>query len=268
MGFSVAPARLRPYINKSLPDLADRGVQTLPETTAGASHTGVNQRQISDNLERVRDRVASAAQRSGRPEDAVQLVAVSKTWPTPVVQAAVDAGAHLLGENRVQEAQTKVPEVTGDPVWHLVGHLQRNKAKVAIELFDVIQSVDSARLARELGKQAVAAGKEVSVYLQVNTSGEASKFGVEPEALPELADQASSIDGLLVDGLMTIAAHTNDQDIVRRCFVQLRELRDRVSKDHPSIRELSMGMSGDYEMAIEEGATVVRVGTAIFGQRS
>ena len=239
----------------------------MPESTLQESESEVRDR-IRDNLGRVKDRIAVAAERAGRASDDVQLVAVSKTWPVPVVQAAVDVGALTLGENRVQEGQAKVPEVTGDPSWHLVGHLQRNKAKVAVELFDAIQSVDSVRLAREIGKHAVGAGKEVPVHLQVNTSGEASKFGVEPDALTDFAGEAAEIDGIRVVGLMTIAAHTTDETQVRNCFRALRELRDDVARSHESIESLSMGMTSDFEMAIEEGATVVRVGTAIFGQRS
>lgn len=223
---------------------------------------------IAANLRDVEARLAAAAARSGRSAEDVTLVAVSKTWPVPVVQAAVDAGAKTLGENRVQEAQEKVPGVTGSPAWHLVGHLQRNKAKVAVDLFDVIESVDSARLAREIGKHAARSGKEVAILLQVNTSGEASKFGVEPDDLAALADEAAGIEGLAVEGLMTIAAHTDDATAVRSCFETLRGLRDRVVRDHPAATHLSMGMTGDFEMAIEEGATIVRVGTAIFGQRT
>ena len=224
--------------------------------------------QIAENLSRVQERVASAVQRSGRSSGDVLLVTVSKTWPAPVVQLAVDTGALTLGENRVQEAQEKVPNINGSPSWHLVGHLQRNKAKLAVSLFDTIQSVDSVRLAREIGKHAVAAGKEVSIQLQVNTSGETSKSGVEPDDLAALVEGAMEIEGVSVEGLMTIAAHTEDEDEDRRCFATLRGLRDRWIGQIPTIRELSMGMTGDFEVAIEEGATVVRVGTAIFGTRN
>ena len=240
----------------------------MSEQVFEASEIGATRERIAENLRQVQDRVANAAERSGRSPKDVLLVAVSKTWPVPIVQAAVDAGVLALGENRVQEAQMKVPEVKGAPPWHLVGHLQRNKAKVAVGLFDTIQSVDSARLAREIGKHAVSAGKEVSIQLQVNTSGEASKFGVAPDDLEALVEETIDVEGVAVVGLMTIAAYTDDEASVRKCFVALRELRDRVSSNRPSIRHLSMGMTGDFEMAIEEGATVVRVGTAIFGKRS
>ncbi|MBS10092.1 MAG: YggS family pyridoxal phosphate-dependent enzyme [Gemmatimonadetes bacterium] len=223
---------------------------------------------MRDNLASVNDRVSEAAIRSGRTGADVLVVAISKTWPVEVVQAAVDAGADTLGENRVQGGQAKVPAISGDPDWHLVGHLQRNKAKVAVDLFSTIQSVDSVRLAREIGKHATNAGKEVAIHLQVNTSGEASKFGVTPDDLKTLAGDVFGIEGLNVQGLMTIAANTNDRDAVRVCFSELRQLRDKISADHPSIVDLSMGMTGDFEMAVEEGATIVRVGTAIFGQRN
>jgi pyridoxal phosphate enzyme (YggS family) len=241
---------------------------TLSDTLIEGSESDPIRSRIADNLRRVQDRVAEAADRSGRSSDGVLLVTVSKTWPASVVQAAVDAGAHTLGENRVQEAQDKVPNISGSPAWHLVGHLQRNKAKLAVSLFDTIQSVDSVRLAKEIGRHATDADKEVSIQLQVNTSGEASKFGVEPDNLEALVAGVIDIEGLTVDGLMTIAAHSDDEGAVRRCFVILREWRERIALEVPSIRHLSMGMTGDFEAAIEEGATVVRVGTAIFGKRS
>ena len=243
-------------------------ISTLSERTYQASDIDAIRDRIRENLDLVRERIASAATRADRSVDDVLLVTVSKTWPSEIVQAAVEVGACTLGENRVQEAQTKVPEVDGNPAWHLVGHLQRNKAKIAVELFDTIQSVDSVRLAREIGKHAVAAGKEVAIQLQVNTSGEASKFGVAPDDLRALVDEVTSIDGVVIEGLMTIAAHTDEEAAVRGCFTRLRELRDHVSQTHQSVKHLSMGMSGDFEVAIEEGSTVVRVGTAIFGQRS
>ena len=224
--------------------------------------------QLADNLHRVQDRVSATAHRSGRSYDDILLVTVSKTRPSSLVQAAVDAGASILGENRVQEAQGKVSNVSGSPSWHLVGHLQRNKARLAVSLFDTIQSVDSLRLAKEIGRYAADEGKKVSIQLQVNTSGEVSKFGVEPDNLDALVEGVIDIEGLSVNGLMTIAAHTEDEQTVRRCFVMLRDLRDRIAVKVPSVRHLSMGMTGDFEVAIEEGATIIRVGTAIFGKRN
>ena len=223
---------------------------------------------IRANLAVVKERLSTSAAQSGRAEEDVTLVVVSKTWPAEIVQAAVEAGANTLGENRVQEAQSKIPDVQGARSWHLIGHLQRNKAKVAVGLFDTIQSVDSHRLAKEISKHAEAANKEVAIHLQVNTSGEASKFGLSPEDLETLADEVHTLPGIRVEGLMTIATHTVDETTVRSCFSHLRDLRDRVCATHPGVRALSMGMTSDFEMAIEEGATHVRVGTAIFGQRN
>ncbi len=247
--------------------LGPNWILLLPEPTLAAFEIDAILERIPCNLKRVEDRIAAAATRSGRAAAEILLVTVSKTWPSAIVQAAVDAGAVTLGENRVQEARVKVSEITGSPRWHLVGHLQRNKAKVAVDLFDTIQSVDSVRLAKEIGNHASNAGKEVAIHLQVNTSGEASKSGVEPDDLLALAEETVGIEGVSVVGLMTIAAHTQDQDAVRRCFASLRDIRDKITNEHPTLRDLSMGMTSDFEMAIEEGATVVRVGTAIFGPR-
>ena len=225
---------------------------------------------VSENLQRVRERMACAAERSGRSVDAVILITVSKTWPAEVVQQVVDVGANVLGENRVQEAEAKVGGVRGDVSWHLIGHLQRNKVKSALELFDVIHSVDSLRLAKEIGKRAVQAGMTARVLVQVNTSGESSKFGVEPDEAMDGIGQMAEIDGLGIEGVMTIGAFEPDPEAVRPEFVRLRELRDRIAAaglPGVSMAELSMGMTNDFEVAIEEGATMVRVGTAIFGAR-
>ena len=225
---------------------------------------------IADNLKLVQERVAKAAQRAGRCVDEVTLIAVSKTWPAPVVQEVLAAGALHLGENRIQEAQEKIPLVTGDVSWHLIGHLQRNKVKVALPLFDLIHAVDSVRLAKEIGKQAVVAGQVVPVLVQVNTSGEASKFGIEPDEAVDFAGQVADVAGLQVQGLMTIGAFLPDPNDVRPNFVALRNVRDRIVDAqiaNISMDTLSMGMTNDFEVAIEEGATMVRVGTAIFGSR-
>ncbi len=194
---------------------------------------------------------------------------MSKTWPVEVVQAAVEAGASVLGENRVQEGQAKIPAVEGDVIWHLVGHLQRNKAKVAVELFDVIQSVDSLRLAYALSRHVEDRDGDLPILVQVNTSAEASKSGLSPEETADAVSEIAAIDGLRVDGLMTIATLSDDEGETRRCFGCLRDLRDRLVGDAvSSALQLSMGMTGDFEAAIEEGATIVRIGTAIFGQRA
>jgi pyridoxal phosphate enzyme (YggS family) len=225
---------------------------------------------IADNLKRVQDRIAAAAQRSGRSLNDVTLIVVSKTWPIGVVQEAVDAGAVHLGENRVQEAQEKVGQIVGPISWHLIGHLQRNKVKVALPLFDLIHGVDSLRLAEEISKKAVLDGKVVRVLVQVNTSGEVSKFGIGPDAAVDVVGQIADLEGIQIEGVMTIGAFLSNPDDVRPHFVGLRQVRDGIVDAHikgVSMATLSMGMSNDFEVAIEEGATMVRVGTAIFGSR-
>lgn len=224
---------------------------------------------IGDHVRRVQERVAQAAQRSGRSAEAVQVIAASKTWPAEVLQEAVDAGVRILGENRVQEAEEKARGVVGPVSWHLIGHLQRNKAKSALALFDLIHSVDSLRLAREISR--LSSDKPAQVLVQVNMSGEDSKFGVTPEGAMDVVGRISELPGLRVKGLMTIGAFVPDMQFVRENFIQLRILRDRIADarlPNVSMAELSMGMTGDFEVAIEEGATMVRVGTAIFGQRT
>ena len=223
---------------------------------------------ISENTKRVQDRIDRAAQRSGRSADAVKLIVVTKTWPADVVQQVVDAGIRVLGESRVQEAQHKVPDVTGKVSWHLVGHLQRNKVKQALPLFDLIHSVDTLRLAKEISRRAVQNNTPVRVLVQVNTSGEASKFGVSPSAALDLVGQIDELEGISVAGLMTIGTFDPDPETARPNFVLLRQIRDRIAIHKPHVSALSMGMTGDFEVAIEEGATMVRVGTAIFGQRA
>jgi pyridoxal phosphate enzyme (YggS family) len=207
---------------------------------------------IADNLARVRDRIA----RAGNAE----LIAVTKTVPPALVEEAVAAGQLVFGESKVQEAKAKIPVVSSRARWHLVGHLQSNKARDAVALFDLIHSVDSVKLAAELAKWAERAGKTQAILLEVNISGEASKFGFRPEDLPGALAQINALPRIEVAGLMTVPPAGKD---ARPFFRQLREWRDRLG-----VRELSMGMSTDFEAAIEEGATLVRVGTAIFGERA
>ena len=225
---------------------------------------------ISENLKRVRERIARAAERAGRRAHDVTLVAVSKSQPVEAIGEAVRAGVRVLGENRVQEAETKVDLVADAVEWHLVGHLQRNKVKSALGLFEMIHSVDSLRLAKEIGKRAAQAGVTARALVQVNTSGADSQFGSEPDATVELVGRISEVEGLGVEGLMTIGRFLPDPEAVRPCFVQLRKLREKVAAARlpgVSMAHLSMGMTGDFEVAIEEGATMVRVGSAIFGSR-
>jgi pyridoxal phosphate enzyme (YggS family) len=230
---------------------------------------------IRTRVEGVRQRIAAACERVGRHPTEVTLVAVTKTVPPEAIQSAFAAGIRCFGENRVQEAVAKISpdlfrEFEAAPQWHLVGHLQTNKVKKALELFQVIQSVDSLRLAETIQRHAAALQKTVEVFIEVNTSGEASKFGVAPaQALP-LARDIARLPNLQLAGLMTIGALTENQEIIRNCFRRLRELRAEISAANVSglqLRHLSMGMTDDFELAIEEGSTMVRVGRAIFGPR-
>ena len=219
---------------------------------------------IARNWEEVRRRVAEASERSGRRPDEVELVVVTKGRTPGEVAAALEAGVTDIGENRVQEAGPKKEAVETPARWHLVGGLQRNKAGRAVEIFDVVQSVDSLRLAEALSRRATAAGLTIEVLLQVNTAGAEHQGGVDPGDLPALAETTTTLEGLRVRGLMTIAAHSGEEERVRACFRCLRDLGRRLPA---GMTTLSMGMSGDYEMAIEEGATMIRVGTAVFGPR-
>ena len=218
---------------------------------------------VATNLERVRERLARAAERAGRRPGDVLLIGVSKTVEVERIRAAVAAGVTALGENRVQEAKGKVAELGRLAAWHLIGHLQTNKVKDALPLFDLIHSVDRLELAREIERRAAARGQVVDVLLQVNVAAEASKGGVGPEAVGETLDSIGKLSHLRVRGLMTIPPEVERAEDSRAWFCQLRELAER-----HGLRELSMGMSGDFEVAIEEGATMVRVGTAIFGPRA
>ncbi len=219
----------------------------------------------------IRDRIQSAALAAGRPPETVRLVAVSKTVPAERVRQAVETGITLLGENYIQEARDKIETLSElDVAWHFIGHLQSNKAKYAVRLFDMIHSVDSPKLARELDKQAAKHGKRQEILIQVNTGKEDSKSGVYEEEALALVRQAGRMENLCVKGLMTLPPYFNAPEKVRPFFRALRELRDRIRDEAlpgVSMDELSMGMTGDFEAAIQEGATLVRIGTAIFGER-
>jgi PLP dependent protein len=218
--------------------------------------------EIRDNIERVRERMARAAERAGRRAEDVLLIGVSKTVDAERIRRAVDAGLPALGENRVQEAEEKVATL-GRPVpWHLIGHLQTNKVRPALELFDVIHSVDRLDLARECDRRAGARGRPVTALLQVNVGGETSKGGFAPEQVAEAIEAVGALDHVKLCGLMTIPPPVERAEDARGWFRTLAQL----AKRH-GVSELSMGMSADYEVAIEEGATMVRVGTAIFGPR-
>jgi pyridoxal phosphate enzyme (YggS family) len=226
--------------------------------------------EISENLRQVRERIERSARRVGRSPDEVLLVAVSKTVPVERIKEAVEAGVKALGENRVQEARKKI-ELLGRPVpWHLVGSLQTNKAKEAIALFDLIHSVDRPALARELGRRGQEAGRRVRALIQLNLAEEATKSGASADELRPLLELLAGSEGVEICGLMTIPPPDPDPEASRPWFRRLRELRDSARSwglPGMGLEHLSMGMSHDFEVAIEEGATMVRVGTAIFGPR-
>jgi pyridoxal phosphate enzyme (YggS family) len=227
--------------------------------------------EIYENLARVRERIETAARRSGREPGRVRLVVVSKTVGPERVRQAIEAGARILGENYVQEAQKKIEALGHDVAWHFIGHLQTNKAKLAARLFDLIHSVDSVNLAQELNRQAKLQGKVLPVLLQVNIGGETTKFGAQEKEVLMLAEKLSEMEAVEVKGLMAMPPFFEDPEASRPYFVELRKLGERLGQQKMpriSTEELSMGMSNDFEVAIEEGATLLRVGTAIFGPRA
>lgn len=224
---------------------------------------------IAENIQAVQTRIEAACDRAFRDPADIRLVAVTKTVGAARIVEAIQAGIDCIGENRIQEAAGKfdgLPPVER----HLVGHLQTNKVKRALELFDVIQSIDSVRLAREVSLRSAAGGRRTPVLVEVNTSGEESKYGLEPDETLAAIDEMADLDGIEVVGLMTIGAFLPDPEDVRPCFQRLRAIRDEIEdRVIPGVRmeHLSMGMTNDFEVAIEEGATIVRVGRAIFGER-
>jgi len=224
---------------------------------------------IANNLERVREQIAAAGNKSGRSVEGVELVAISKTHPAEKVREAIEAGQHLFGESKVQEARAKIPELPSNLRWHFVGHLQKNKIRHALPLFEMIHSVDSLALAQEIHRVAEEEGLHPRVLLEVNLAGEGSKFGFKPEKLREEMEPLLAFSRLSILGLMCIPPIAEEAEASRKYFVDLRELRDRLQVEfHVDLAQLSMGMTQDYAVAVEEGATLVRVGTAIFGERS
>jgi pyridoxal phosphate enzyme (YggS family) len=224
---------------------------------------------IAARLAAIRARIEAAARRAGRDPGSVTLVAVSKTHPAARVRDALAAGQLVFGENRIQEALPKIDALAGQNIhWHLIGHLQTNKARQAVGKFELIHSVDSVALIEELDKRAAAAGGRQKILLQVNVSGEESKFGAAPGDVPALLDVLDRAPNLAPEGLMTIPPFTDDPETSRPHFKVLRGILESIRAKRPEFgSRLSMGMSDDYEVAIEEGATIVRVGTAIFGPR-
>ena len=224
---------------------------------------------IAENLQRIRGELGQACARAGRPSDAVRLMAVSKTHPAEAIREAYAAGQRLFGENRVQEMQAKAPSLTGlDSLeLHLIGPLQNNKTSRAAELFHAVDTLDSARTAARLEAAAAALGRTLPVLIEVKLSPEETKHGVAPEGLDALLEALKAMPHLRAAGLMTVPPLTADPELARPCFRRLRELRDEHAIRHPNLIELSMGMSGDFAVAVEEGSTTVRIGTAIFGRR-
>ncbi len=223
---------------------------------------------IAENFRRITERMTAACARAGRNPGDVLLLPVSKGQPPEAIAAAAELGLAVFGESKVQEAKAKIPRCPGRLRWHMIGHLQSNKCRDAVLLFDTIESVDSLALAEELNRWAEKLGKRISILLEVNVAGEAQKFGFAPARLLEELAALNRLPRLEIRGLMTIAPYTPTPERVRPCFRSLRELRDRGSDLLGApLTDLSMGMSGDFEVAIEEGATLVRIGTALFGDR-
>src|SRR5437762_5611170 len=224
---------------------------------------------VSENLERVREQIARAAAKVGRAASGIQLVAITKTHPAEQVREAIEAGQNLFGESRIQEARAKIPELPSNVHWHFVGHLQKNKIRHALPLFELIHSVDSLGLAQDVNRIAEEDGLHPRVLLEVNVAGEGSKFGFQPDKLFSEMESLLALPRLSILGLMTIPPIAEEAEASRKYFVELRELRDRVQTEfHVDLAQLSMGMTQDFAIAVEEGATLVRVGTAIFGKRS
>ena len=226
---------------------------------------------IKSNLERVLERVGSAAHRAGRNAEDVLILAVSKIMPVQAIRNAFEAGQTQFGENRVQEAREKIPELPDDIIWHMVGHLQTNKAKYCPDLFQWIHSIDSVPLALEVAKRYREKDRVCTTLVQVSVSGEEAKFGCDPEETIRILSTLMEEEGVMPAGLMTMPPFDLDPEVARSYFRALRELRDDlIVQGFPeeNLKELSMGMTGDFEVAVEEGATIVRIGTAIFGARN
>lgn len=223
---------------------------------------------LAANLNQIRQRIAAACERTGRDPASVALLAVTKTHPPETVAEAARLGLTLFGENKVQEAKAKIPLSPGRLHWHMIGHLQTNKCRDTVELFEMVQSVDSLHLAEELNKRAEQTGKTLPILLEVNIVGEASKFGYPPERLLAQLDQLNALPRLEIHGLMTLPPWSPLAEKTRPVFRKLRELKNECEQLLGApLPHLSMGMSGDFEVAIEEGATMVRIGTALFGER-
>ncbi|ONG49407.1 YggS family pyridoxal phosphate enzyme [Pseudoroseomonas deserti] len=243
--------------------------EAAPLTAADLERFGpAPEQRFRDNLAAVEARIAAACRRAGRAREAVRLLPITKTVPAAVLRHAFAAGMSSCGENKIQEATGKREALADLPIaWSIVGHLQTNKVKYLTRLAQEFHALDSLRLAGMLEARLAREGRTLDVFVQVNTSGEASKYGLPPEQVPGFLEALPRFPHLRPRGFMTLALFSDDVALVRPCFVRLRKLRDRAVQDHPDLKELSMGMTGDFEAAIEEGATILRVGQAIFGRR-
>jgi hypothetical protein len=223
---------------------------------------------VAENLERVREHITEAVAKAGRSASEIELVAITKTHPAEKVRDAVETGHTLFGESRVQEARAKIPELPSNLRWHFVGHLQKNKIRHALPLFEMFHGIDSLELAREINRIADEEGAHTRVLLEINVAGEGSKFGFNAESLRAEMEFLLELPRLSIEGLMCIPPLADEAEASRRFFVQLRELRNSLEKEFDmKLPHLSMGMTQDFWVAVEEGATLVRVGTAIFGER-
>jgi pyridoxal phosphate enzyme (YggS family) len=225
---------------------------------------------IRDNIISLKQRIADAAKKAGRNPEDIHLIAVTKTLPVDIIQEAIDLGVTMLGENKVQEAKSKVDLVSGDVQWHLIGHLQKNKAKTAVNIFSMIQSVDSFKLGQEIDKRAAQINKVMDILVQINIGNEPQKYGVAVERVPELIKDLASLDNLRIKGVMAIAPMAKNPEDVRPYFKKMKQIYDGLTEqtiENVEMKYLSMGMSHDFIIAIEEGANMVRIGTGIFGPR-
>ena len=226
---------------------------------------------LKENLKEVQDKMEDAIARSGRDRENVTLIAVSKTKPVSMIKEVYDLGVRDFGENRVQEIVEKYDQLPHDIRWHLIGHLQTNKVKYIIDKVCLIHSVDSLKLAREISKEAVKHSITANILIEVNVAGEESKFGVRPEDLEDLVIEIAQLPGICIKGLMTVAPYVVDSEENRQVFVKMKQFSVDISRksiDNVCMDYLSMGMSGDYTVAVEEGSTMIRVGTSIFGERN
>lgn len=225
---------------------------------------------IDKNLENIKERIESSCKKVGRNPQTITLVGITKTVSPEIINIAYSLGLRHFGENKVQELISKIDKLPKDIHWHFVGHLQRNKVKYIADFIHLIHSVDSYELALEIDKQAKKCKKQIPVLIQVNTSNEESKYGVEPEMTLSITKQIAELENIKIVGLMTIGALYNDPEMVRPCFKSLKNIFDKIKMlnlKNVEMKELSMGMTNDFEIAIEEGATIIRIGTAIFGKR-